>query len=93
MQALAVLTSGPQAVLGASLGTLQASVGRLAVGGVADLCVFDPSQGWTVQRSALRSQGKHTPFEGHEMPVSVRATLVGGQLAHQAAGTEQAATA
>jgi dihydroorotase len=90
MQALTVLTSGPQAVLGASLGTLQASVGRLAVGGVADLCVFDPSQGWTVQRGALRSQGKHTPFEGHELPVSVRATLVGGQFAHQAAGTDQA---
>jgi dihydroorotase len=65
-------------------------VGRLAVGGVADLCVFDPSQGWTVQRGALRSQGKHTPFEGHELPVSVRATLVGGQFAHQAAGTDQA---
>jgi hypothetical protein len=27
------------------------------------------------------------------MPVSVRATLVGGQLAHQAAGTERAGAA
>jgi dihydroorotase len=43
-----------------------------------------------VQRATLRSQGKHTPFEGHELPVSVRATLVGGQLAHQVAGTDQA---
>ncbi len=37
MQALAVLTSGPQAVLGNSLGTLQHSVGQLSVGGQADL--------------------------------------------------------
>ncbi len=88
MQALAVLTTGPQAVLGASLGTLQASVGQLVVGGVADLCIFDPNNGWTVQPEALRSQGKHTPFAGHELPVRVRATLVGGQLAHQVAAAE-----
>jgi dihydroorotase len=37
-----------------------------------------------VKPAALRSQGKHTPFEGHEMPVSVRATLVAGQIAYLA---------
>ena len=89
MQALTVLTSGPQTVLGASLGTLQASVGRIAVGGVADLCIFDASTPWTVQPASLRSQGKHTPFGGHELPASVRATLVAGQLAYQAAEFER----
>mgnify|MGYP006166899967 CR=1 FL=1 len=93
MQALGVLTTGPQAVLGASLGTLQASVGRIAVGGVADLCIFDPNAAWTVQPDALRSQGKHTPFGGHELPVSVRATLVAGQLAHLVGAQPQAAQA
>jgi dihydroorotase len=92
MQALGVLTVGPQAVLGTSLGTLQASAGRIAVGGVADLCIFNPDSGWTVQPEALRSQGKHTPFGGHEMPVRVHATLVGGQFAYQA-GTERTAHA
>lgn len=86
MQALAVLTHGPQRVLGASLGTLQASVGQLAVGGAADVLVFHPDAPWTVAPAALRSHGRHTPFEGHEMPVSVRATLVGGQIAHAAEG-------
>ncbi len=86
MQALAVLTHGPQRVLGASLGTLQASVGQLAVGGAADVLVFHPDAPWTVAPAALRSQGRHTPFEGHEMSVSVRATLVGGQIAHAAEG-------
>lgn len=84
MQALSVLTSGPLKVLGSALGTLQASVGQLIEGGVADLCVFDPNGAWQVRPEALRSQGKHTPFEGHVLPVSVRATLVGGQVAWQA---------
>jgi len=84
MKALSVLTEGPQRVLGASLGTLQASVGRLAVGGVADLVVFDPNATHRVRAEALCSQGKHTPFDGHELPVTVRATLVAGQVAHTA---------
>jgi dihydroorotase len=83
MQALAALTSGPQAVLGQSLGTLQASLGQLAVGGQADVCIFDPSASWRVEPADLRSQGKHTPFAGHEMPVRVRATLVAGQVAYE----------
>jgi dihydroorotase len=85
MQALAVVTSGPLSVLGESLGTLQMSVGQLAVGGQADLCVFDPNGSWRLEPAKLRSQGRHTPFEGHEMPVRVRATLVGGQIAHEQA--------
>lgn len=82
-RALAVLTSGPAQVLGASLGTLQASAGRLVVGGMADVCVFDPQADWTVRPDTLRSQGKHTPFSGLELPGRVRCTLVGGQLAFQ----------
>ena len=66
-----------------ALGTLQASVGQLVEGGVADLCVFDPQAAWTVQADALRSQGKHTPFSGYELPGSVRATVVGGQVAFE----------
>ena len=84
MRALTVLTRGPQAVLGGALGTLQHSVGQISVGGAADLCLFDPNASWAVDPAALRSQGKHTPFEGHEMPVRVRATLVAGQVAYEA---------
>ena len=84
MRALAVLTSEPARVLGASLGTLAASAGQLLKGGVADICVFDPAAEWTVEPGALRSQGKHTPFSGYQLPARVRYTLVGGQLAYQA---------
>ena len=86
-RALAALTCGPARVLlgsqGGSLGTLAASAGRLVVGGAADVCVFDPKADWTVRPDALRSQGKHTPFSGYELPGRVRCTLVGGQIAYQ----------
>ena len=84
MRALAVVTSEPARVLGASLGTLEASVGRLVKGGVADLCIFDPAGDWMIEPTALRSQGKHTPFLGHSLPARVRWTLVGGQIAFEA---------
>jgi dihydroorotase len=83
---LAVLTSRPAKVLGASLGTLQASVGRLAAGGVADVCVFDPQAEWTVTDRTLRSQGKHTPFSGYALPGRVRCTIAAGQVAFEGAG-------
>ncbi|MBS0466542.1 MAG: dihydroorotase [Proteobacteria bacterium] len=82
-RAFATVTSEPARVLGSALGTLQASVGRIAVGGVADLCVFDPQAEWVVRADALVSQGKHTPFTAYELPGRVRCTLVGGQVAFE----------
>ncbi|HAJ11164.1 MAG TPA: dihydroorotase, partial [Comamonadaceae bacterium] len=63
--------------------TLQASVGQLVEGGVGDLCILDPQAAWTVQDATLRSQGKHTPFSGYELPGQVRMTLVGGHVAFE----------
>jgi dihydroorotase len=80
-RSLAVLTSEPARVLGTALGTLQASAGQLVAGGVGDVCVFDPRAHWQVEASVLRSQGKHTPFSGYELPGRVRYTIVGGHLA------------
>ena len=82
-RALATVTSEPARVLGNALGTLQASVGQLVEGGVGDLCILDPQAAWTVRDDALRSQGKHTPFSGYELPGQVRATLIGGQVAFE----------
>lgn len=82
-RALAVLTSEPARVLGAALGSLQASAGQLVEGGVADLCVFDPQAEWVVTADALRSQGKHTPFSGYALPGRVRCTIAAGQLAYE----------
>ncbi|WCM92508.1 dihydroorotase [Acidovorax sp. NCPPB 2350] len=82
-RAFAAVTAEPARVLGAALGTFAASAGRLVEGGVADLCVFDPEAAWTVSPGALRSQGKHTPFAGYELPGRVRWTLVGGFVAFE----------
>lgn len=84
-QTLARITSAPVQVLGSSLGSLAASAGKLVEGGVADLCLFHPTERWTVRPEALKSQGRHTPFAGHELPGRVRYTLVSGHVAHEAA--------
>ncbi len=83
-RALAAVTCAPAQVLGSALGPLQASCGQLVAGGMADVCVFDPQARWVVEPGALRSQGKHTPFQGHELAGRVRWTLVGGRIAHGA---------
>jgi dihydroorotase len=84
LRALDTVTRGPATVLGAALGKREGRVGQLLPGGVADVCVFDPKAAWTVQADALRSQGKHTPFSGYEIPGKVRYTVVAGQVAFQA---------
>lgn len=85
---LARVTQGPVRVLGDALGSLASSAGRLVEGGVADICVFDPTAEWQVKPHALASQGKHTPFSfastGMAMPGRVRATLVAGTVAYEA---------
>ena len=83
-KALGVITNQSAAVVGSAIGAMPGGAGRLVVGGVADICVFDPQAAWVVEPSALRSQGHHTPFGGYELPGRVRVTLVGGHLAYQA---------
>ncbi|QJQ07250.1 dihydroorotase [Undibacterium piscinae] len=73
-QALARITHEPARV--ANL-----PCGQIAVGQVADLCLFDPDQRWMVAASAIVSQGKHTPFLGYELPGVVKATIVAGHVA------------
>ena len=74
--ALAKLTSVPARVAGLPAGTL-------SVGAAADVVLFDPEARWKVERKALASQGKHTPFLGYELAGQVRATLVRGRVAFQ----------
>ncbi|WP_295529178.1 dihydroorotase [uncultured Pseudacidovorax sp.] len=80
-RAVQAITQAPARLLGET----GAQLGRLAVGGPADVVVADPRREWQVLPEALRSQGKHTPFAGHALGGAVRATFVGGQLVHEAA--------
>jgi dihydroorotase len=76
LRAIEVVTAAPARLIGA------AGAGRLAPGGVADLCVIDPALEWQVLPEALRSQGKHTPFGGYALRGKPRHTLVGGRFVH-----------
>jgi dihydroorotase len=75
VRALAKVTSEAARVLG-----LEA--GHLAVGQHADVCVFDANESWHVDRAALKSQGKNTPFIGMEMIGKVHYTLVDGHVVY-----------
>jgi dihydroorotase len=59
-------------------------VGHLTVGAHADVCVFDPKSEWKVVPSALKSQGKNTPFLGMQMQGKVRCTVVEGKVVYVA---------
>jgi len=74
--ALAKVTSGAARIAGLPAGTL-------SVGAAADVVLFDPAARWKVERRALASQGKHTPFLGYELAGQVRATVVRGRVAFQ----------
>lgn len=73
--ALARITSAPAAVLGAESG-------QLAVGAVADVCVFDSEATWQLTPEALKSRGKNSPWQGYFLTGKVRHTLVGGRIVY-----------
>ncbi|PID36286.1 MAG: dihydroorotase [Rhodobacterales bacterium] len=52
--------------------------GSLAPGAPADLVLFDPDAGFTLDRFTLKSKAKNTPFDGAQMHGVVRGTWVGG---------------
>jgi dihydroorotase len=76
VRAIAKITSDAARVAGLACG-------QLAIGSVADVCVFDPAARWVVNASRLASQGKHTPFLGYELSGQVMATVVAGHIAYQ----------
>jgi dihydroorotase len=82
---LAVVTSRPAALLAACSPRAAESAAGLREGALADLCLFDPDETWTVGPATLKSRSHHTPFTRHEMPGRVRCTLVAGAVAYQAA--------
>ncbi|GER17751.1 dihydroorotase [Variovorax boronicumulans] len=79
-RAIEVVTSAPARLLNAA--DAASGIGRIAEGGVADLCIADPSLEWQVVPEALRSQGKHTPFSSYPMQGRARHTLVAGRVVH-----------
>jgi dihydroorotase len=59
------------------------AAGRLSVGAPADLVLFDPDAPFVLDRFALRSKSKNTPFDGARMEGRVLATYVAGNCVYE----------
>lgn len=78
LEALRRLTLAPADILGLK------QLGRLSVGGPADLVLFDPDARWTIDADSFRSKSKNSPFDGHEVRGRVLRTVVDGRTVHRA---------
>lgn len=70
-----LLTANPARVIGQPLG-------RLRVGGAADLTLFDPGREWTYSIAASRSKSRNTPFDGWTLRGKVMYTIVAGKVVY-----------
>ncbi len=75
---LALFTSAPAEKF--RLRELGHDVGRVAVGALADLVVFDAAATWQFDAARSRSKSQNTPFHGAPMLGRVRATVVDGAI-------------
>jgi len=57
--------------------------GSLAEGAVADLILFDPNRPFVLDRFALHSKSKNTPFDGARLQGMVLASFVNGQCIYE----------
>jgi dihydroorotase len=67
----------------ASAQILGIPAGDLSPNSIADICIFDANEYWTICPSTLKSQGKNSPFNGLELAGKVKTTLVHGQVVYQ----------
>ena len=81
--ALARVTTLPASILGVAAGRLDVGEAADIVHGVSFPFSRDPEAWWRVERRALASQGRNTPFLGHEVPGRVRYTLVDGAVVYE----------
>jgi dihydroorotase len=75
VQALKHVTQASAQILGIA-------AGDLSINSDADICIFDAETYWQVGPSALKSQGKNSPFSGLELAGKVKTTLVRGLVVY-----------
>tara|TARA_B100000029_G_scaffold19639_1_gene19699 strand:+ start:2437 stop:3729 length:1293 start_codon:yes stop_codon:yes gene_type:complete len=73
---IASMTCNPAKILEINKGTLDK-------GNEADLCIFDPSKPWIVDKNKLNSKSKNTPIENRKLQGQVLKTFVKGELAYE----------
>jgi len=73
---ISLLSSNPARIINQPLG-------RVRVGGAADLTLFDPDFVWTYHAAKGRSKSRNTPFDGRTFRGAVTATVVAGNVVYR----------
>ncbi len=73
---ISLLSAGPARVVHKPLG-------RLRVGGEADITLFNLQLEWTYQAAQGRSKSRNSPFDGWKLKGAVTATIVAGKLVYR----------
>jgi len=76
---VSLLSSNPARIINQPLG-------RLRVGGPADVTLFDPDLEWVYRAATDRSMSKNTPFDGQPFRGAVTLTVVGGSVVYRREG-------
>lgn len=74
--AIAKLSTNPSRILGLSRGTLSR-------GSRADMAVFDGKREFVLQKNALRTKSRNTPFDGWRLKGAVAFTIVRGRVVYE----------
>ena len=73
IQGIAKLTAEPAGILGINAGSI-------AVGDIADVCIFDPEKQWQINAETWQSQGRNTPYWQEHMQGKVTYTIQVGKV-------------
>jgi dihydroorotase len=73
---VSLLSSNPARIINQPLG-------RVRVGGAADLTIFDPDFVWIYRAAKGRSKSRNTPFDGRTFRGAVTATVVAGNIVYR----------
>ena len=74
-QVIEKMSTAPARILGIPAGTLQ-------VGAAADVVLFHPEEGWTVDPEKLHGKSRNTPFKGMTLQGRVKLTFSRGRLVY-----------
>lgn len=72
-QLIALMSSKPASIINKPLG-------RIRVGGVADITLFDPEVEWTYRAASGHSKSHNSPFDGWKFRGAVTSTVARGQI-------------
>lgn len=80
-QLLAMMTLNPANLIG------RTDLGRLEIGGIADITVINPHLEWTINASNFLSRARNCPFDGWKVQGKAVLTILGGKITHTQAKT------